>query len=1004
MDRQKFLTEGLAKFYELKIEEAKATIQANAEAAQKFVEENGGTPAAAAEAVRNGTFVGSPEAYRIYYNTSLDLPQLTAFHKGLTVSGPTNEEFMEVALEDFRARTAERMNIQEAGKPDRVEVVSRAEVILGVRNPLKAFTYKGKVDLAEVYLTEKKGDQVGLFSGKSPIEKIEDFKKENLDVLINNLAVVEYQRELALTEIPAENIRAAQMSTVRALENARTAAVLTKNWGTFASQFFPFLQGRDAAKVAEILGEGSTVSTAIAEGSKTLNGEPLSNLVSRKGVVGTEHLTGNVQPQFEELYNTLFGMNNLRDRRPDVVQPYGALSGLLVNEAMTQIKNSPDGKIPEDWIKTATSSVFPETFVMEAIEHAQENQKFLNEYLQVREVSPEHGIVVADASKRLTEVKAEYPKVEQSTKLFLDAVAKVVDSAVKSDRPLSPTEKLVMAQIVAREMTVTAPAGSALEAINVQLAVSLAQSTDQLRIDGKLPDLGRLNDLALSSMVVQEKGADGRVHTVPNEALLEQIYTSVNAAQDALPDTRADEKFDMPLYRPGEETPINAVPDEDAAYVEDREDGVQVKVTPVKIERVTDFTGDNKGVLSYTFGSHFFQAADRTMEDKLGLTTGAKVDDGKQEPGVYGTYGAIVQKHIAQEYAKSEEKRRQVVKDASVPEYDGWKYKLLTKTKFYQEKFNEYYRMYMGSGGPPVFFNGVSISDVHNATKKYPVQEKVEEVVETQDPDPVPPEPTPYDKFGSKVATSFKSLEKLHLSLVEKTAGENNALYFRNDQKGIDAISFQSSMVRRANSRVANTVLSGIQKAIDDNPDKDPTEVIAELRSATRLYRGKEVPLIPEGISISDDGQTVRFFGVSYTREVNEDTKQSTVYAHYNPDGEQVPQSTLITIITHDQAEVRDTAANYMNANPDAMQGTAGPGQSPLIPTGEAALNAFVEQDPTTGEYSVASGVDSLKRGPSSYDKGTLDTSDSKIINSIDRNSDKGVTIVEAAVIDDPTA
>ena len=1010
VNRDRFLPEGLAKFYELKIQEANATIQANASAAQEFVANNGGTPAAAAEAVRNGTFVGSPEAYRIYYNTSLDLPQLTAMHKGLTVSGPTNEEFMEVALEDFRARTAERMNVQEEGKPDRVEVVSRAEVILGVRNPIKAFTYRGKADLAEVYLTEKKGDQAGLFSGKSAIEKIEDFKLENIDVLINNLAVVEYQRELRTVEIPAENSRAAQMSTVRALDNARTAATLTKNWGTFASQYFPFLQGRDPAKVAEIIGEGSTVYEAIGAGQKELT-TTFESLVSKKGVVGTEHLTGNVQPGFEELYNSLFGMNNLRERRPDAVHPYGALSGLLVNEAMTQIQTSPDGKVSKEWIDSATSSVFPQTFVMEAIEHAQENQKFLNEFLRVREVTPEHGIVVTDAATRLAQVKTEHPKVVQNTGIFLDAVSKVIVPLIDPDKKLSSTERLVMTQIVAREMTITAPAGSALEAINVQLVNNLARSTEQLRIDGKLPDLGKLNDLALSAMVVQEKGADGRVHTVPNEAILEQIYTTINATQDALPPERADEKFSMPLYRPGEETPINAVPDEANAYTEER-DGVQYKITPVKYETVTDFTGDNKGVLAYTFGSHFFQAADRSMEEKMGLTTGAKEDAEKQEPGVYGTYGAIVQNHIAQEYAKSEEKRKQIIKDASVPEYDGWKYKLLTKTKFYQEKFAEYYKMYMGSGGPAVFFNGVASSDVHNAVKKYPVQEQVEEVVETQDPDPVPPEPSPYDELGKKLSGSFKALENLHKRLVEKTVqgngkDANRGLYFRNDEEGINAISFQSASVRRMNSRVANTVLSSIQKAIEENPDRDPAEVVAELKNATRTImvagKEKEIPVIPNGISVSEDGQTVRFFGVSYTREVNEETNQATVYAHYNPEGEKVPQSTMITIMTHDQAEVRGIAAEYMNANKDVIEGRERAGQAPLIPDETAALNAFVQQDPTTGEYGLASGIDALKRGPSGYDKGTLDKADTRDISKIEKASDMS-TIIEEAVIDDPTA
>jgi len=244
--------------------------------------------------------------------------------------------------------------------------------------------------------------------------------------------------------------------------------------------------------------------------------------------------------------------------------------------------------------------------------------------------------------------------------------------------------------------------------------------------------------------------------------------------------------------------------------------------------------------------------------------------------------------------------------------------------------------------------------------------------------------------------------------LVQKTVqgdgkDANRGLYFRNDQGGIDAISSQSAMVRNYNSKVANTVLSSIQKAIEENPDRDPLEIVDELKTATRFEKGKEVPVIPNGISISEDGQTVTFFGVSYTRELNPDTNKPTVYAHYNPEGERVPQSTMITIITHDQAEVRDTIVNYMNINKDVIEGKEKSGQAPLIPDDTAVLNAFVQKDPTTGEYGLAAGSDALDRGPSGYDKGALDRADTRAMNKIDRVGEN-VEIVEAAVIDDPTA
>ena len=1013
INRDRFLVEGLIKYYELEIKKSSVDLEKVVRDAEKFIANNGGTVEAAWAAANGPTGAPGSENFLEYMSVGSRIDRMTQLQKGLSNVGALSEDFMEVALEDFRARTAVSTTFVDDNGLPREEVISRGQFVLenrdkeegkeakGESKAYDATTFKEKINLAEQYLTEKKGKQIGLFSGKSEFTSLDKFKEADIDELIKNLAVVDYQRELRIKEIPAENIRAAQMSTVKALSEN------TENLENFASRFFPFLEKRSSENLKEIFGD--SLVDAIKKGQEALTNGELKDL-AKKGVVSTEHLTGRLQPEFERVYNSLFGMNNLRDRNPDVVHPYGALSQILVNEAMTQIQKSPDGKVSADWIKAATSSVFPETFVKDAIEHAEENQKMLGQFLQVRETTPDEKTIISDPATRLAQFKERYPKIDQSADAFVDAVSGVL-GANEDIKGLSDAEKLFMAQVVAREMTYKAPAGSAVKGINIYLSTALAQSTEKLRVEGKLPELGRLNDMALNAMLVSEKTTDGKIRTFPNEEILADIYNAIYANQEAetFPE---DAKFGIPLIRPGQKEPFNAEDDVARAYEEER-DGVVYKITPQTFSKEENLTSpENSGILSKTFGSHFFlHAAKESFDKRLEGRTYQKFDekDGKapQEPGVYGTYGEIVQDHVAEEKVKSDTKKAEIIKKGASPAYDGYKYKLITKTKYYQQKYNEYLQMYMATGGIAPFYEGIKHSSVQGAAEMYPVPDKVEEVVETQDP-PVPPEPSPYDELGTKISSSFKILEKMHKRLVQRTVqgdgkDANRGLYLRNDQAGINAISSQSAMVRNYNSKVANTVLSNIQKVIEENPDRDPAEVVAELKGAMRFEKGKEVPVIPKGITISNDGQTVSFFGISYTREVNQDTNESTVYAHYNPDGERVPQSTLITIIAHDQDEVRDTVVNYMNVNKDVIEGREKPGQAPIIPDDTAVLNAFVQKDPTTGEYGLATGSDTLDRGPSGYDRGALDKADTSDMRRIDKACDN-VEIIEAAVIDDPTA
>ncbi len=1004
INRERFLQDGLARYYTLKIQEANAA--PTTEAASRFVGRFLGVDPAliqaqARDALRRTDIPADIKAEATAFLTVASIETMTRLKIGLENSGRVDPEFLEIAFEDFRARTAENTPTREGTR-----VISKGEAVIREGLGQEVSTFRTGSKLANEYLTNKKAKIPGLFSGKSKIENLTDFTADNITELINALAVADYQRELDRIEIPNEDMRIKQMSLVRQMKEARPTA--PGEVPAFVKKVFPFLEGRPDAELQQIVGPTSLISDRIlAVNGAVATDAILAESINKKGQFTSDHMTAPVQTAFEGHYNRLFGMAVLRDRNPKPITEYGTVATLLINEAMTQAKNASDGKVPKNWIKDNTSLLFPEQYITWAADHAEKQQQILREFLQVKQVSAEGEVTYATADERLRTVAETYPAVAESASIFLEAVKTkmfpIFNSAAYTDRALSEAQKLVMTQIIAREMTVTAPAGSALEAIGFQITKELEASTELLRTEGRLPTLETINDLALSAMVHQQT-IDGKTQTVPNESLLGGIYTEVLRRQ-GLEGVSEEAKFNIPLYQVGSDTPIN--------YVTETTESTSTVGTEVTTTRTTRSFYEAmpeseipKGVLAYTFGTHFYQAADKPLVDKLGVSSPEENLD--EEPGTYGTYGAIVQKNMYQEYANVERKKAETINRAMLPPYEGYKYKFLTKSSYYQKKFQEYYQMYMGSGGPVPYFTGTLKNEQINATQKVAVPEQTITETEVQTiPDPIP-DPTPYDGFGKGIGTKFTKLTSMHKRLVERTvqgAGKdaNRGIYLRNDQGGIDAISFQASTLRRMNSIVAGDVLQAVQNVIDANPDKTPEEVVAELSTATRtiMVGGKEVQqnVVPKGITISPDGKSVSFFGMEYSREINPDTNQATVYTHYNPNGEPVPQSTMITIITHDQPEVRAVATEYMNQNQPVIEGV-NRGEAPLIPDDTGVLNAFVAKDPSSGEYGFVPGSEALLRNPSGYDKGTLDKADRSAMTAISKDSG---TIVEGITIDDPT-
>lgn len=989
MNRNTFLREGLARFYTLERESLTTTLNEHRELSGAFTS----NPANAAivslvdrlsdkqfENFANanlrkpdGSFVSrEAEAFYAFTTTSRDLGRVSTYETCLSKLG-VNPELLEVILDDFRGRTAQSTTRTVDGKPETV-FVSRGEAVVGFGG--KAATFAERVKHAETLLTGKKTSTFGVFSSKSKYKTFTDFTDKTRQDLVDAIAVLDYQRELKAIEIPAENMRVSQLSSLKVLEAARASAAAGTDaaaWTSLANSRFKFLHRTtvaghggtvtDDARIEEIM----RAALAPLNGVMTaLSGPTFADVYSSKtGAVSTKNLTGQLQAKIEEQYNALFGMDNLRDRNPGVVGQYGTLATLLINEAMAQSKQP--GGITDDWIKNATSVYFPRAYVESAVDHAKHLQEVLDQYSQVRVVAKSEGdTLVEEVITDHDAAKAELPEVVAATGIMTDAVAGVMNGLIDANPDLSERypagsiERQVMAQILVREMTINAYRGGPLKAIHVQNTENLNSSLLELRRAGQLPNLEQINADALGLFMEQREfeaspypELKGQVVSVPNETLLAQVYQGIFAGQAAKGVT-----FDVALYSPeNDKTPVNS-----------GNEGVVLADIP-------------QGVLAETFGMHFLNA---TMPGQRKLVHAAiqhgKVPSEKQpqEPGAMGLYGVLKQEQMAREFQASEVRKNNLIAKGLVPSYDGYKYKLLTKSSYYKSQYNKYFQQYMNSGGPAAYFAGMESNHKMNSYEKEHVQEHV------IDPPPPPPDTPEYD---INIRDPFAALTRMHDRLVQRVAGSNNSLMLNNTIRGRAALGFHSALVRSMNSKVANIVLREVSRMIEEKgiAEENVAEFIAEL-SAAKDDKGK--PIIPTGITISEDGKQVSFFGLTYSRVVDPDTKKPTVYTHYAKDGAPVPPSTMITIATHNSNEVREIAPQYMNLPENATLFDAKTG---IAPTG-SAMKGFITKEVVDGVTTYGINPDALKEDPvadvSRLGTGTLDKGDKTDSSRIDRLND----------------
>ena len=283
----------------------------------------------------------------------------------------------------------------------------------------------------------------------------------------------------------------------------------------------------------------------------------------------------------------------------------------------------------------------------------------------------------------------------------------------------------------------------------------------------------------------------------------------------------------------------------------------------------------------------------------------------------------------------------------------------------------------MSSGGPQQYWSMLSAENARRSVIcKDPTP--VEEEVITEDP--------PVETPDSKIAKAFTKLKGMHTRLVERVVGSNKGIQYQNTEEGHSTLNFQAALVRNYNSKVANIVLKEVAALIEGKEEAEVASIIEGLSQPTVDADGKRVaPILPKGVTVSPDGQTVSFFGMTYSRTLDEENRPKVV-AHYHREGAPVPQSTMITILTHDQAAVREIAPAYANLPANASVFTPTRATEKQLVNENSALLGFIS-DPTAGAISMLTPALS-DPSATALSAGTLDRTDKTATGVIDKAND----------------
>ena len=932
INRETFLHDALKVWYEQKNKAAQSIITNNKTAADAFATSHKKwLEKAHTQEEWDAVIEADPNArgFRDTIDAQREIISYGRTISALTARDSLTPEMYEVILEDFRARTADTVG----GK-----VVSLAEKICAEEMGDGVTTFDTKTSFGERFLSgSSKKSKIGVFGKKAPITVEEFVKQTSLEELARAIAIYDYNQEITNVEIPRETVRAAQMNGIKEFSETFSAIPddTIEALRTAANNLFaPFSEAGRTLSDARLV----EIKNAVIQAQADLEalGKPI--YTDKKGV-NVDYLTGDVQTRFEPIYNSLFGMSNLRDRNPEVVPVYPPLSNIVVNEIVRRVQN---GTLEEDgWLdKVKANPLFPADFTDRAVDHAERLLEATAAFGMVYEYTDE---ATPPTIKKPEDVAASLA-ANPNAKTYGDMVTGVISDYFKSDAfpeakreefaKLTASQQTVVAQLIAREMTTRSSPSSDGRGIHSYLATeALPASIQTLVEDGTFPNFSDLNKFAMTLMLTADKkpdvtilaGVHDQILTKAQEAGVENFTLGGTYEQ-------ADEEGNITVVTFGE--------------VKDGEVKIGDRTQPGVAE-----------AFASTYGSKFYHS------------------------DVYGTYGVVEQNQIAAEKAKVDAETERVRRESTHSNYEGYKFKLLSQSDYYKQKFNEYYQKYMSSGGPQQYWTMMTAENAKRSVickDPTPVEEEVitEEPVTTETPD-------------SKIASTFRALSGLHKKLVERTTGTNAALILGKSKTGVSTLSFLSSNVRYMNTKFAGIVLKEVSTLIEGKDPDEARDIIVKLSQPTTGPDGKTIPaILPKGVEVTEDGSEVKFFGITYSMKEAHEGEEPTVLAHYEENGGQVPQSTMITIATHNDPAVRAVAPAYMNHEENAVLFTgSGRTVQPLIAT-NSALSQFIGKQKVDGvtQYVVKDpAVDEMEHDSSRFGSGSLDRSDSANVGKIDR-------------------
>lgn len=927
IDRRTFLHEALKAWYEQSNQVAQSTVANNriattafTKAYAKWLEE----PHTQEEWDALVKIDSTAKAYRETVDAQKAMLSYGITIAALTSGTSLTKEQYEVILEDFRARTADKVTVKEKVGDREVEktvTVSLAEKIYTDEIGGGVTSFETKTEFGERFLSgSSKTSKIGVFGRKAP-NTIEEFVRvTSLEELGRAIAIYDYNQEIEEKEMPRETVRAAQMNGIKTFSD-RFAAIPDDAIEALRSAannlFAPFSEAGRTLSVARLV----EIKNAVVKAQSDL--EALgSRIYTEKKGVNVDALTGDNQARFEPIYNSLFGMSNLRDRNPEVVPVYPPLSNIVINEIARRVQNE---TLEEGgWFESVKNNpLYPADFADRALDHAQRLLETTAAFGMVYEFPAGGGAPTIKKPEDVETTLAANP----NAKTYGDMVTTAVTEYFSSDAfpeakrnefaKLTASQQKVVAQLVTREMTTRSFEGSDGRGIHYYLATQAIPASIQTLVeDGTFPNFSDLNKFAMTLMLNPDKN--------PDPAIIDGLHDKIFEG------LQAEGVTDFTLG---------------ATFEHTDKVGTVHKVSFAKIEG---------GVISY--GKVVEELVGEEKKEKVVYVAKGEKPDKSAElaaaygskfyhSGVYGTYGIVEQNQIAAEKAKSDEKKATLIREAAVPASDGYKFKLFTKSDYYKQKFNEYYQMYMGSGGPQQYWSMMTAENAKRS-EMFGAPTPVEEEVITEEPS----EETP----DSNIRTAYTTLSGMHKRLVERVVGANHGVQYQNTEDGHSTLNFQAALVRNNNSKFANIVLKEVAALIEGKDPDEAAEIIRGLSESKTVDGKKVAPVLPKGVKVTltSEGDTqVSFFGMTYSR-VLDDENRPKVVAHYDREGAPVPQSTMITILTHDQPAVREIAPAYANHPENAR--TFEPTRSsekPLV-NDESALLGFIT-DPTAGPISM---------------------------------------------------